>query len=66
MAVAASSSTSAVPSTVTRTIATHEHRCAACGYGISVRELPAECPMCHGGLWEPVEWRPFTSSATGR
>jgi rubrerythrin len=66
MAVAASSSTSAVPPTVTRTLSTHDYRCAGCGYGISVRELPDECPMCHGALWEPAEWRPFTSTQTGR
>ena len=30
------------------------YRCAECRYGISVRaELP-RCPMCGGGVWEPL------------
>jgi rubrerythrin len=29
-------------------------RCAACGYGASVRIAPEECPMCRGTVWEHV------------
>jgi hypothetical protein len=29
-----------------------EHRCAACGYGATVRMAPATCPMCRGSVWE--------------
>jgi hypothetical protein len=64
MAVAASSTTLSPAST--STVPAREYRCTGCGYGISVRDVPAECPMCHNGLWEPVEWRPFSTSVTGR
>ena len=29
-----------------------DHRCARCGYGIRVSELPPSCPMCGGADWE--------------
>lgn len=29
------------------------HRCAECGYGVCVAELP-RCPMCSGETWEPL------------
>lgn len=35
-----------------------EYRCAACGYGIVVCGRPPGCPMCSGGRWEQVGWRP--------
>jgi len=42
---------------------TGQYRCAACGYGVTIRgELPA-CPMCAGESWEATAWSPFTSSA---
>jgi rubrerythrin len=28
--------------------------CARCGYGISVRRVPDECPMCRMSEWKPV------------
>ena len=30
-----------------------EFRCAECGYGVSVRTVLPECPMCRGVAWEP-------------
>jgi len=29
------------------------HRCAECGYGVSVSTLP-RCPMCTSETWEPL------------
>jgi len=29
-----------------------ELRCASCGYGISVSELPSSCPMCRQTVWQ--------------
>ena len=40
-----------------------DYRCASCGYGIVVRQLPPSCPMCRETRWELVAWRPFTSLA---
>lgn len=34
-----------------------EFHCAECGYGITVRRVLPECPMCRGVQWE----EPFTS-----
>lgn len=34
-----------------------DYRCAECGYGIIVRAVLPECPMCRGAEWE----RPSTS-----
>jgi len=31
-----------------------ELRCAACGYGASVRNEPEACPMWRGTVWEHV------------
>ena len=33
--------------------ASGEFRCAGCGYGIVVRTVLPQCPMCRGRLWEP-------------
>ena len=30
-----------------------EFRCAECGYGVSVRTVLPQCPMCRGLAWEP-------------
>jgi hypothetical protein len=30
-----------------------EFRCAECGYGVVVRTVLPQCPMCRGLLWEP-------------
>jgi len=30
-----------------------EFRCAECGYGVIVRTVLPECPMCRGSAWEP-------------
>ena len=35
--------------------------CTNCGYGISVRREPPDCPMCQTSSWEPGRWRPFSS-----
>lgn len=29
-----------------------EFRCADCGYGIAVRRVLPQCPMCRGSQWE--------------
>ena len=29
-----------------------EFRCAGCGYGVTVRTVLPQCPMCRGRLWE--------------
>ena len=38
-----------------------EFHCADCGYGVSVRSVLPQCPMCRGSQWEPPE-----SSGYGR
>jgi hypothetical protein len=38
-------------------------RCRGCGYGVSAREEPERCPMCHGTAWEH-ERRPHLSALT--
>jgi rubrerythrin len=30
-----------------------EFRCAECGYGVIVRTVLPQCPMCRGLLWQP-------------
>ncbi len=35
--------------------------CSNCGYGITIRREPPDCPMCQASSWEPGRWRPFTS-----
>lgn len=29
-----------------------EFRCVECGYGVVVRTVLPQCPMCRGKLWE--------------
>lgn len=29
-----------------------EYHCASCGYGISVRSVLPDCPMCRGSAWK--------------
>jgi rubrerythrin len=29
-----------------------EFHCAECGYGVIVRTMLPQCPMCRGRLWE--------------
>jgi hypothetical protein len=36
-----------------------EFYCAECGYGISVRSVLPECPMCRGVEWEEPGTGPF-------
>lgn len=35
-------------------------RCASCGYGVSVRGTPEQCPMCGHSAWVMEGWRPWT------
>jgi rubrerythrin len=35
--------------------ATGEFRCAECGYGVAVRSVLPECPMCRGRAWEDAD-----------
>jgi rubrerythrin len=32
-----------------------EFRCADCGYGIAVRSVLPDCPMCRGRAWEDAD-----------
>jgi rubrerythrin len=34
-------------------LAAGRFRCAECGYGVVVRTVLPQCPMCRGLLWEP-------------
>ena len=36
-----------------------EFHCAECGYGISVRSVLPECPMCRGSQWEKPATSPY-------
>ncbi len=40
-----------------------EFQCAECGYGVVVSNALPRCPMCHGDMWEPAPWRPFTRAS---
>lgn len=40
-----------------------DYRCAVCGYGVSVHDVPEQCPMCHASVWEPSAWQPFSRLA---
>jgi len=61
------STASSTLTAVRETQRTHDYRCSRCGYGIAVKRLPAECPMCRGAVWEQEGWRPFSlnTSFTG-
>ena len=39
-----------------------EFRCAECGYGIAVRRLLPQCPMCRGLAWEEPATSPYSRS----
>lgn len=36
-----------------------EYHCAECGYGVSVRRVLPECPMCRGSQWEEPATSPY-------
>jgi hypothetical protein len=40
-------------------LAAGEFRCADCGYGISVRRMLPQCPMCRGSQWEEPATSPY-------
>jgi hypothetical protein len=39
-----------------------EFRCVQCGYGVIVRRLLPECPMCRGRSWEDPSTSPYAPS----
>ena len=39
-----------------------EFRCAQCGYGVIVKRVLPECPMCRGRSWEDRATSPYTPS----
>ena len=39
-----------------------EFRCAECGYGVVVRHVLPECPMCRGCSWEDPATSPYGRS----
>ena len=39
-----------------------EFRCAECGYGVVVRQVLPECPMCRGRSWEEPATSPYGRS----
>lgn len=39
-----------------------DYRCAQCGYGVTVRQMLPQCPMCRGGCWEEPATSPFAGS----
>lgn len=43
--------------------ATGEFYCASCGYGIAVRAVLPECPMCRGSEWEEPGASPYGRSS---
>lgn len=47
---------------VAGTPAIGEFRCAACGYGVAVRRLLPQCPMCRGLAWEDPATSPYGRS----
>ncbi len=40
-------------------VAAGEFHCARCGYGIAVRRVLPECPMCRGVEWEEPATSPY-------
>jgi lipopolysaccharide biosynthesis regulator YciM len=44
---------------VAGTAATGDFHCAECGYGITVRSLLPQCPMCRGLQWEELSTSPY-------
>jgi rubrerythrin len=45
------------------TTARGEYYCAECGYGIAVRTVLPECPMCRGVQWEEPSTSPYGRSS---
>jgi hypothetical protein len=45
------------------TMASGEYHCAECGYGIAVRTVLPECPMCRGVQWEEPSTSPYGRSS---
>jgi hypothetical protein len=46
---------------LTGTEASGDFHCAACGYGITVRALLPQCPMCRG-----IEWQESSATTSAR
>jgi rubrerythrin len=42
--------------------ATVQARFVECNHGVSVRNPPAECPVCGSDTWDFWPWRPFTAN----
>jgi rubrerythrin len=42
---------------------TIQARCVECSHGVSVRNPPAECPVCGSDTWDFHPWRPFTADS---
>lgn len=40
-----------------------DFHCAECGYGITVRSVLPECPMCRGAEWEQPATSPYGRSS---
>ena len=40
-----------------------DYRCAECGYGITVRRILPQCPMCRGVAWEEPSTSPYGRSS---
>ncbi len=41
-----------------------QYRCAACGYGITIRADLPPCPMCGGDSWEETPWSPVSNASS--
>jgi hypothetical protein len=41
-----------------------EYRCAACGYGVMIRTVLPQCPMCRGRIWDEAGTSPFGRAAS--
>lgn len=44
-------------------VAPGEYHCVECGYGITVRRVLPECPMCRGVQWEEPSTSPYGRSS---
>ena len=44
-------------------VAPGEYQCIDCGYGIAVRRVLPECPMCRGVQWEERGTSPYGRSS---
>lgn len=45
------------------TDAAGEFHCAECGYGVTVRRILPQCPMCRGLEWEEPTTSPYGRTA---